>query len=200
VNQKAIEALRLLEEGNQRFRTGQSAGYRYRSDEIREIGDGQKPFAAVIACVDGRVTPEIMFDQRMANLFVSRVPGNVASDSAKWMLELAVSSMHVPLVVVMGHTNCLAIGQVMRNEPGAGGSLRDDVARAIAKADLTNADDPYREAIRANARHTVEELKLESAAAREAIAAGELTIVTAVYDVHTGQVEWLDEAKDVLSS
>src|SRR5579862_2950992 len=149
----------MLLEGNERFRTGQSNHYRYPPDLIREVADGQAPQAAVISCVDGRVAPEILFDQPMGGLFVSRVPGNTASDSAKWMLEIAVQSLNVPLVVVMGHTECLAVGQVVRGQSGPGGSLRMDVARAVLTARMKNPADLFRQSVIENAFQTVKILE-----------------------------------------
>lgn len=189
MNSRAAETLDHLLEGNERFRSGQSHHHRYAPEKIRELGDGRPPIAAVVACSDGRVTPEIVFDQPLTNLFVSRVPGNVASDSAKWMLELAVSDLRVPLVIVMGHTGCLAIKQVLDGLPGAGGSLRMDVARAVHTAKLRHSEDPFREAVKVNALQTVDDLKLHSTAVRSAQREGRLDLLAAVYDVHTGEVQ-----------
>src|SRR5579862_3140986 len=171
----------MLMEGNERFRNGQSNHYRYPPDFIRELGDGQEPQAAVIACVDGRVAPEILFDQPMGSLFVSRVPGNTASDSAKWMLEIAVQSLRVPLVIVMGHTQCLAVGQVVRGEPGPGGSLRMDVARAVHSAKMKSPADLFRQSVIENALQTASILTSESWAVRQALEAGRLEIMSAIY-------------------
>src|SRR5580704_746020 len=99
--------------GNNRFRMGKGRSYVYSPDHLKALAANQKPIAAVIACSDSRITPEIVFDQPLGALFASRVPGNVASDSAKWMLELAVGEFHVPLVMVMGHSGCLAVGQLL---------------------------------------------------------------------------------------
>jgi carbonic anhydrase len=182
----------MLLEGNARFRSGRSNHYRYPGDLIAEIADGQAPQAAVIACTDGRVTPEIVFDQPLGTLFVSRVPGNVASDSAKWMLEIAVTDLQVPLVIVMGHTMCLAVGQIVQGKSGAGGSLRMTVAQSVQRAKLREPEDLWVESVRENARNTVAELTSESHAVRSAISAGRLDLVSAVYNVHTGLVEVLD--------
>lgn len=182
----------MLMEGNERFRAGQSNHYRYPPDFIRELGDGQQPQAAVIACVDGRVSPEIIFDQPIGTLFVSRVPGNTASDSAKWMLELAVQDMRVPLVMVMGHTQCLAVGQIVRGQSGSGGSLRMDIARAVHSARMKNPADLFRQAVIENAKQTIEELKISSWSVRSALDEGRIELVASIYDVHTGRVELID--------
>lgn len=185
----------MLMEGNERFRTGQSNHYRYPADFIRELAGGQEPQAAVIACVDGRVAPEILFDQPLGSLFVSRVPGNTASDSAKWMLELAVTNMRVPLVLVLGHTECLAIGQILRGQTGPGGVLRMDIARAVHTAKMSNPTDVFRQAVCENALQTAKELREDSLAVRQALEEGRIEIVSGIYDVHTGRVDLLD-AKD----
>jgi len=182
----------MLLEGNERFRTGQSNHYRYSAEFIRELGEGQEPQAAVIACVDARVAPEILFDQPMGSLFVSRVPGNTAADSAKWMLELAIGDMEIPLVIVLGHTECLAVGQVLRGVSGPGGGLRMDMARAVHSAKMKNPIDLYRQSIIENALLTVDELRINSFAARKALEANRLDLVAAVYDVMTGRVEVCD--------
>jgi len=182
----------MLLEGNERFRNGQSNHYQYPLDFIRELGEGQEPQAAVIACVDARVAPEILFDQPMGSLFVSRVPGNTAAESAKWMLELAVGDLQIPLVVVLGHTQCLAVGQVMRGMSGPGGALRMDLARAVHSAKMKDPIDLYRQAVIENALQTVNELKGDSYAVRRAMDEGKIEIVAAVYDVFTGLVEVLE--------
>ncbi|MFI5384676.1 MAG: carbonic anhydrase [Fimbriimonadales bacterium] len=191
MNREAETSLKMLIEGNERFRAGQSNHYRYPPDFIRELGEGQEPQAAIVACVDGRVAPEILFDQPMGSLFVSRVPGNTASDSAKWMLEIAVQDMKVPLVIVLGHTQCLAVGQVLRGQSGPGGSLRMDIARAVHTAKMKDPPDIYRQAVIENALQTVRELENESWAVRNALDAGRIDIAAAIYDVHTGRVEVL---------
>lgn len=189
---EAAEILSELLEGNKRFASGQSTHYQYSPEEILRLGNGQKPKAAVVACIDGRVSPEIIFDQPLTNLFVSRVPGNVASDSAKWMLEIAVTDLHVPLVIVLGHTDCLAIKQVLHGIQGSGGVLRIQVERALSEARSQAPDDLFRECVCQNAKRTAQILKEESSAVRNAIAEGKTSLVCGLYDVHSGLVKMLD--------
>lgn len=189
MNREAEESLRNLLEGNERFRTGRSNHYKYPPDFIGELAVGQEPKAAIVACVDGRTSPEILFDQPMGSLFVSRVPGNTASDSAKWMLEIAVQTLKVPLVIVMGHTDCLAVGQVVRGQAGPGGSLRMDVARAVHTAKMKDPADLFHQSVIENALQTATILQDESWAVREAVERGRTDIISAIYDVFTGRVE-----------
>jgi carbonic anhydrase len=185
----ARAALDELLAGNERFRAGNSQTHIYTLDEIRHIAREQHPIAAVIGCMDSRVTPEIIFDQALGNIFTSRVPGNVASDSAKWMLEIAVGELHVPLVVVIGHTGCLAVGQLLDGDKGGpGGPLRQEINFAVFEARSKNPDDLYREAVIQNARLTVQKLLRDSSTVANAVQEGRAEIVSALYEMETGEV------------
>lgn len=181
----------MLMEGNRRFVAAKSNHYRYPAELLQEIATGQEPQAAIITCIDRRVVPEAIFDQPVGNLFVSRVPGATAADSAKWMLEIA-ESMNVPLVLIMGHTDCLAVGQVVQGVSGPGGALRMDIARAVHTARLKNPEDLFRQSVIETTLDTARALRNENLQVRKALNEGRLAIVSALYDVFTGEVELLD--------
>ncbi len=186
---EAQAALDALMEGNRRFRTNTPVHLQYTQDRLVDLSKGQKPIAAVVACMDSRVSPEIVFDQPLGSIFVSRVPGNVAADSVKWMLELSVAELHVPLVVVVGHTGCLAIGQLLHGDKGGpGGALRHEIRHAVLQAQSLHPDDLYREAVIQNAKLTVEKLKRDSMAVARAVENKQLEIVSALYEMETGEV------------
>jgi len=185
----AKAALDELLAGNERFRAGNSQTHVYTLEDIRRIATEQHPIAAVIGCMDSRVTPEIIFDQALGNIFTSRVPGNVASDSAKWMLEIAVGELHVPLVVVVGHTNCLAVGQLLQGDKGGpGGPLRYEIRNAVFEAQSKQPKDLYREAVIQNARLTAQKLLRDSLTVSRAVREGQAEIVSALYEMETGEV------------
>ena len=143
----------------------------------------------MIACSDSRITPEIVFDQPLGMLFASRVPGNVASDSAKWMLELAVGEFHVPLVIVMGHTGCLAVGQLLDGDKGgAGGLHRFSVLSSVYRAKQRHPEDLYTAAVEENVLQTVEHLARDLHLLRKALLDETTSIVGAVYEMETGNV------------
>lgn len=189
----AEKSLAILLEGNERFRTGASRQQHYNSDYLTPLAESQKPIAAVIACSDSRVSPEIVFDQGLGSIFVSRVPGNVASDSAKWMLEIAVTELKIPLVIVMGHTGCLAVGQLFQGQTsGPGGMLRLMVQQAVYDAKANPSDDPFREAVCENARAAARALRTDSWDVRRAIENGQTEVVSAIYDMPSGLVTMLE--------
>jgi carbonic anhydrase len=74
----------------------------------------QYPVAAILSCADSRVAPEFAFDQGPGDLFVVRLAGNFANDDGLASLEYAVKFLGVPLVMVLGHANCGAIGAAIK--------------------------------------------------------------------------------------
>lgn len=192
-NDRARDALSELREGHRRFRQHRSLSRTYDASQLEALVGSPKPIAAVVACSDSRVSPEIVFDQGLGQLFVSRVPGNVASDGTKWMLEIAVSELKVPVVLVVGHTGCLAIAQSVEGRTGmAGGTLRYDVAKAVDRARFAHSADLYFEAVRENVILTLENLKRESFATQNAIQNQMLGLLGGVYDMESGDLSLIE--------
>ena len=91
---------RMLQ-GNKRFAEGK-AEHPWQDKETRNmLTDGQKPDAAVLACADSRVPPEIIFDQGLGDLFTVRTAGQMIDDAVIASLEYAVRKLHVSLLCVL---------------------------------------------------------------------------------------------------
>lgn len=105
-NQTQIEK---LVSGNQRFFEEKTIHPHQNKKSILENQNAQHPFAVVLSCSDSRVSPEILFDQGIGDLFVIRNAGNLISDIDMGSIEYAVEHLDVKLVVVLGHTECGAI-------------------------------------------------------------------------------------------
>lgn len=194
----AQDSLDTLLEGNRRFLTGKPQYFAYAQGDLKGLATGQEPIASIIACSDSRVAPEIIFDQPLGAIFSSRVPGNVAADSAKWMLEISVTEFRIPLVMVVGHTGCLAVGQLLEGDKGgAGGLHRFAVSNAVYRAKSRRPDDLYRAAIEENVAQTVEHLVRDSSTLRAGILEDAMGIVGAVYDMETGSVDLVEVKSEV---
>ena len=193
LNPEARTALQTLLDGNERFRSGQSEHRTYTIEDIQEHSKGQSPVAAVIACSDSRLTPEILFDQPLGTIFSSRNPGNVAGESARWMSELAAEGLKLPLLLVLGHTGCLAVAQVMNGSvSGANDRVRAQIDSAYAHAKASAPEDLYLETVKENVRETIKRLRDESWALRKAVESGTTSVVGAVYDLETGEINLLE--------
>ncbi len=187
MNERADQVLAELLLGNNRFRSGAGA-IRTGMATIAQLAKGRAPVAVVVGCADSRVTPEIVFDQPLGRLLVSRSPGGVADEGAKWTVELAIEEHGVPLVVVLGHTNCLAVGQVLEGHAmGAGGMLRVQISAAVSRARSLRPADLHREAAVQNAIETTQRLFNEVHALRSAVQAGRVGVATMLYDLETGE-------------
>ena len=109
--------MRDLIRGNERFSKGQITGPRRRPEDFRALAEGQYPEAVIVSCADSRVAPEILFDVGVGDIFVIRVAGNViggAGASVKGSIEYAIAELHVPLIVVLGHSGCGAVKSAIR--------------------------------------------------------------------------------------
>ena len=161
----------------------------------RVLASGQSPHCAILACADSRVPPEILFDQGLGDLFDVRVAGNVAGDDETASHEYAAEHLHVPLVVVMGHTQCGAVSAAL--EGGTLPGKLPNLMAAIRPAVNQSAHEPGNRldnAVRANVVHVVEQLRTAKPVLSDLVATGKLRIVGAVYSVETGKVDWLPAA------
>jgi carbonic anhydrase len=196
-------ALRRLQDGNARFVNN------LRSDALAsplrraEVADNHRPFAVVLGCSDARVPAEIVFDQGLGDLFVIRVAGNVVAPSQIGSVEFAVERFEVQLVVVLGHSRCGAIdatlealtrpGQahspglrsiVDRVRPSIEGLLQTELARDRSRL--------WQEAVRANIRASVNQLRHGSAILERLVLAGRVQVAGAEYALDSGEVTFLD--------
>lgn len=184
------QALAMLKEGNQRAVQGHLVGKKT-SEELRgELAKGQHPFAVVLGCADSRVSPEIIFDQPLGNLFVCRVAGNVTDPEVAGSIEYAVDHLHSPLIVVLGHTQCGAVKASLSGH-GAPGNLGTLLQRVHPGSGLPKEDKARLDAaIANNVAFQAEALVKSSPLIRKMIQEGKVQIVPGIYSLETGKVEW----------
>ncbi len=194
-------ALAQLLEGNRRFVDGTSIHPHSSADYRASLANEQHPFATILTCSDSRVTPVLIFDQGIGDLFVIRVAGNVIDDDVAASIEYAVDHLDTKLVIIMGHDNCGAVNaayhafiarDLKEREPHEIESLLMRLEPAVSKVDRTKSvDEQMAAAVEANVRLAVESL-LRLPAVREAQDKGKVRIVGAIYSVRTGGVTLLD--------
>jgi carbonic anhydrase len=199
----AEEALARLKAGNERFLTDKPQ-YPHQGRERRALtfGQGQHPFAAVLACSDSRGPVELIFDQGIGDLFVVRVAGNVAQSDELGSLEYAAEHFEPPLLVVLGHTHCGAVGAVLENAKLSPhiASLVAPIKGAVARAKADNPEaDPealLTAAVKANVFQAMEDLLKKSAVLKAQVKAKKLRLIGALYEIDTGRVQWLGPHPD----
>jgi carbonic anhydrase len=192
----ADEALRRLIEGNKRFVDGKIVHPGRTPDEFKPLAQGQYPIAAIVSCADSRVAPEILFDEGIGDLFVIRIAGNYvdgAGAAVKGSVEYAVAVLNVPLIMVLGHSQCGAVKSAIKQIedhkplPGAIDTLVNSIKPAVLEA-KGKSGDLLENAIEANVRRGVQRLKTLDPIVAPALKSGKLKVVGGTYDLATGSV------------
>ncbi len=181
--------------GNKRFAEGNPTHPNQSLSRRREMAKGQSPRAAVLACADSRVSPEIIFDQGLGDLFVVRVAGNVVNDPILGSLEYAVEHLGTQLIVVLGHQRCGAVAAACAGgeAPGHIASLVQALAPAVNKISESEAG-RVDLAAKENVRMTVKSLHSCGPILAELVRQGKLEVAGAFYDLDTGAVEIIDRS------
>ena len=181
-------ALNKLKEGNARFVGSATSKAKPTAAKRAETAQSQHPFAIIIGCADSRVTPEIVFDQNIGDLFVIRTAGNLVDDHGLGSIEYAVEHLGSRLIVVLGHTKCGAVTAAVAGgeAPGHIQSLVRDITPAV-EAVKAQGGDTTDLAVRENARLVAEQIQ-KTAELGEL--AKDVKVVSAVYDIASGKVEW----------
>ena len=191
------EALEALVKGNERYASDKAQLKDY-SHLGEEIASRQTPFAAILSCADSRVSATLVFDVASGNIFVVRVAGNVAGALAAGSLEFAVEVLGVPLVVVLGHSDCGAVKAGLsavtngerfpRSKYGEISAFVDEIVPAIDKLPETartwssDRGECTLPGCRAGQREPI---------FAERVEAGRLKVVAATYDIASGKVTFL---------
>ena len=199
----AREALARLQEGNRRFVSDERKLDVRASHTRREaLADSQQPFAIVLGCSDSRVPAEVIFDQGLGDLFVIRVAGNIVAPSQVGSVEFAAERFGARLVVVLGHTDCGAVGAALEQagNPAAGSSniqfivdrIRPSVETILSVAPAGDREHLLDQAVRANVRASADHLRHGSSLLERLIQKDNLVVVGAEYSLETGEVDFFD--------
>lgn len=188
------DALKRLMQGNERY-VNDALEHPNRTSERREaIRAIQTPYAVIVGCSDSRVSPEIIFDQGIGDLFIVRVAGNVIGPLELESIEYSVLTLNSVLVLVLGHENCGAIKAVMEektaNIPALSLIIGPAIKDAREEVKDRNPVEVLKEAIKENAEH-MKDLLLRSAKLGELAKNKRINIQAAYYDLQTGKVELL---------
>ncbi len=145
----ANTALKKLESGNERWQQSMMEPRKWPAERDQTARCGQKPFAVVVACMDSRVPPELIFDRGLGEIYVIRVAAPVLNDDELASLEFAVVNYKVKLVIVLGHTDCGAVkGAVDR----AGGDYLPELLCKIEPA-ITYVSNRYNGGVRIDSKN-----------------------------------------------
>ncbi len=187
------EALERLMQGNARYVAGETECKDFSASRSERAG-AQFPIVAVLSCSDSRVSPELLFEQGPGDIFVVRVAGNFVNTDGLASMEYAVKVLNVPLLMVLGHTNCGAIAAAVKvvtehaELPGHLPELVGSIEPAVIAAHAKHPSDLVAASIEENVRLGVKRLIDDTPIISDALAAKKIAISGGVYDIATGKV------------
>lgn len=183
-------ALQRLMNGNQRY-VEDRLEHPNRTSERREASQSiQFPYAVIVGCSDSRVSPEIIFDEGIGDLFVVRVAGNVIGSLEMESVLYAATALKSVLVLVLGHENCGAVKAVVDGNTKSIPALANIIAPAIQEAKEEDPSHLLVSSVKANAIH-MKELLLKHPPLSKLFHAKKIEIVAGYYNLQTGVVDLL---------
>lgn len=192
------DAIALLKAGNQRLLDGKTVNCDLLG-QIKATATGQAPFAAIVGCIDSRVPPELIFDQRIGDVFAARIAGNFVNTDIIGSLEFATKITGSRAIVVLGHTACGAIrGAISNAQLGNLTATLSNIEPAVVASEgfdgPQTADNPaFVQAVAdTNAKLAAKMITDRSHVIQELVKSGDVKVVAAMHDVATGRVTFFD--------
>ena len=195
-----IDAIEILKEGNRRFVNSQHAD-RDLLEQVSDTSGGQYPFATILSCIDSRVSAELIFDQGVGDIFSARVAGNIVNADLLGSMEFACKLAGTKLLLVLGHTSCGAVkGAVDNAQLGNLTTLLSKIQPAVsavtepADAGMRTSGntDFVNNVARTNVALTIDNIRRDSPVLKEMEDNGDIKIIGGMYDIHNGEVHFLD--------
>lgn len=179
----------VLLEGNRRFVSNSLAHPRQDSVWVHKLSSSQHPKAIVLTCADSRVSPEIIFDQGLGDLFVIRNAGNVVDPDVLGSMEYAIEHLGVRTVIVLGHESCGAVQATVRNLKTNNHIMHIEKAirPAFKLAEKLPGDSVHNTVVK-NVELSIKHLNADKTLVPADMGKGAVTIYGAVYDLKTGRV------------
>jgi carbonic anhydrase len=183
-------ALQQLMEGNRRFTSGRLTAPEQDLAILKQNTiEKQEPFAALLSCADSRVPVEIVFDQTIGRLFVTRIAGNVVTPEIIASLEYGAAVLGTKVILVMGHAGCGAVKATIQAKevPGQISALYPHIQPAVEQAGSN-----LEAATKVNAKLQANLLREASTVISGLLKEGKLKVVAGYYDIASGTATLLD--------
>lgn len=183
-------ALRELIGGNQRFTAGRLTAHEHDLDILKQHAiEKQEPFATVLSCADSRVPVELIFDQSIGHIFVTRIAGNFITPEVIASIEYGAAVLGTKVILVMGHSGCGAVKAAIQAKevPGQISALYSHIQPAVDQAGPN-----LEAAIRANAQIQAALLRKASTVVSGLVKENKLKVIAAYYAIASGSVTLLE--------
>jgi carbonic anhydrase len=187
-------ALEELLTGNRRFTSGRTSSHRRDLAILQQMMEKPEPFAAVLSCADSRVPVEVVFDQTIGQLFVTRVAGNIVTTEILASLEYAAAVLGTHTILVMGHSRCGAVtAAIQASDQGTAVPGQISALFPYIRPAVEQAGPDVDATVRANVLVQAAKLRDSSPLLSGLIKEGKLKVAAAYFDIRSGSVTLLDE-------
>jgi len=207
------QVLNILQDGNERFRTGKRLPRDLRA-QIHGASGGQFPLAAVLSCIDSRTPVELVFDLGLGDVFSVRLAGNVVGPKSLGSLEYSTAVAGAKLILVVGHTSCGAVNAAVRfayatppcdvatgceNLASIVDRIKKSIPREQWEQNLTATAEQQRlfadQIAKQNVIRVLHDIVEQSSTIRRLVEEHKVAVVGAMYDIANAEIEFfLDEA------
>lgn len=179
--QNPDNGLKMLKEGNDRFAKGEMVNHTFAQESRESSQNVQRPFAIIVTCSDSRVSPELIFDQSLGQIFVVRVAGNVVTAAVQDSVNYAVLVLKASLIIVLGHESCGAVTAVVTKQTDGIPTIAEWIQGGLTK------NIALEEAIKENVNHGLSVIR-SAPALQPLINDRKLKIVGGYYSLKDGKV------------
>lgn len=198
-----VSNIERLRQGNKRFAEHKMRHPDQTIDRIRQTAYGQTPFAVVITCADSRLSPEIIFDEGIGDLFVIRNAGNfVEEEDVLASIEYALLHLNVKTILLLGHEHCGAIEAATHGsnkehpEPEHISHLVERIreepeTQAVLRSGVTG-DQLVHKCVVSNITHGLRVLEHQLALLQKQHPTLEVELYGGIYHLHSGQVRFIE--------
>ncbi len=202
-----IQALHMLIQGNARYVSGNMRQYDY-AKEMKITEKGQHPFAVILNCIDSRSIPDIMLDQGLGNIFVTRIAGNVADKNVIGSMEFATAKAGTPLIAVIGHTKCGAIAGACSHAAKSANLkyLLNQINPAVksvkkieGKKFSCESEQTIDAIAKANVLAQMHYILKSSDTIKKLVKEGKVEVVGGMHDISTGKITFFDGSGKVIN-
>lgn len=190
-------ALQYLKNGNTRFTKGHLRKDGASKADLTRLSTGQHPHSIILSCSDSRVPPELVFDQKLGEVFVVRTAGETIEPTAIASIEYAIEHLGAKNILVLGHTQCGAVKAALSTmggkdagSPNLNKLVADIHPRLSEFKEGGKASENYSKEGWANAKGVAKDLLKRSELISKAVKSGEIQLGSAIYNLHSGVVDF----------
>ena len=203
------KVLNLLQEGNERFRSG----HRLDREFHHQVGNEtirQHPLAVVLSGVHTSTPAELIFDMGLGDLLCVRIAANIAGPKVMGSIEYGCAMGGAKLILVLGNTDNAMIRTAIelaisrRTALEATGCdhldvIINEIQRSIDLEGMANRHDASTpidrsfidKIARLNVLYTVRKIASQSNTIRTMIDEGRVAIVGAMFNVASGEIDYM---------